>query len=350
MKLNDWIAKITPVDETARKACEDRLNLIGKPLGSLGALETMLMKVAAITGNSSIDVEKKCVLVFCGDNGVVANGVAQSDHTITTAIGRSMVHHTTSVCTMAKTCGADVFPIDMGMTDTVPGMIERKLMPGTNDFTKGPAMTEEVAEQAILTGIREVEKRVQEGYRVIATGEAGIGNTTTSSALAAVLLNLPVETVTGRGSGLTNEGLVRKCNAIRTGIAVNHPDPRDPVDVLAKVGGLDIAGMVGAFLGGAIFRVPVIVDGLISMASALTACRICPETANYLLASHMTAEPAGVAICKELGLEPMIHAGMRLGEGTGAVTLMPILDMAAAVYHHAATFDDLAMQAYEKLC
>lgn len=350
MELTTKISQIQPVDESARKACEDRLNFIGKPLESLGQLEIMLKKVAAITGNSDIDISKKCVLVFCGDNGVVANGVAQSDHTITTSIARSMVRHTTSVCCMARVAGADVFPIDMGMTDTVPGMIDHKLMNGTDDFTKGPAMSRETAERGILIGISEVEKRVQEGYQVIATGEAGIGNTSTSAALAAVLLDMPVETVTGRGSGLTNEGLQRKCNAIKTGIAVNDPNPADPIDVLSKVGGLDIAGMVGAFLGGAIYRVPVIVDGVISMASALVACRICPEVANYLLPSHMTAEPAGVAICKELNLAPILHAGMRLGEGTGAVALMPVLDMAAEVYHRAATFDDLAMQAYEKLC
>lgn len=350
MELDNLIEKIQPVDEGARKKCEDRLNFIGKPLESLGELETLLKRIAAITGSSEINIEKKCVLVFCGDNGVVANGVAQSDHTITTSIARSMVRHTTSVCSMARVAGADVFPIDMGMTDTVPGMIDHKLMNGTDDFTKGPAMSRETAVKALLFGISEVEKRVQEGYRLIATGEAGIGNTSTSSAISAVLLDMPVETVTGRGSGLTNEGLVRKCNAIKTGIAVNQPNASDAIDVLSKLGGLDIAGMAGAFLGAAIYHVPIIVDGLISMASALVACRICPEVANYLLPSHMTAEPAGVAICKELKLEPILHAGMRLGEGTGAVALMPILDMAAEVYHHAATFDDLAMQAYEKLC
>ena len=193
-----------------------------------------------------------------------------------------------------------------------------------------------------------MQEKKEQGYGLIATGEAGIGNTTSSSAVAAVLLGLPVEQVTGRGSGLSNEGLIRKQNAIRSAIAVNRPDPADPLDVLAKVGGFDIAAMTGAFLGGALYHVPVVIDGLISSVAALCAARLCPYLRDFLLPSHVTAEPAGKLIMAELGLDPIIHGDLRLGEGTGAVALFPMLDLAAAVYHNAASFDGIQVEAYTK--
>lgn len=209
-------------------------------------------------------------------------------------------------------------------------------------------MTRQQAEQAILAGLELVREKKEAGYNLIATGEAGIGNTTSSSAMAAVLLNLPVETVTGRGSGLSNEGLVRKQHAIRSGITVNQPDPKDPLDVLAKVGGFDIAAMTGAFLGGALYHVPVIIDGLISSVAALCAARMCPYLKDYLISSHVTAEPAGKLIMAELDLDPMLHGNLRLGEGTGAVALFPMLDMASAVYRNAASFAGIQVEAYTK--
>lgn len=209
-------------------------------------------------------------------------------------------------------------------------------------------MTREQAEAAILIGMELVREQKEAGYGLIATGEAGIGNTTSSSAMAAVLLNLPIEAVTGRGSGLSDEGLRRKQNAIGAGIAVNRPDPLDPIDVLSKVGGFDIAAMTGAFLGGALYHVPVIIDGLISSVAALCAARICPLVKEYLISSHMTAEPAGKMILAELELSPMLHGDLRLGEGTGAVALFPMLDMACAVYRNAASFAGIQVEAYTK--
>ena len=215
-------------------------------------------------------------------------------------------------------------------------------------MSQEPAMTPEQAKQAILTGIQLVEERKKEGYRIIATGEAGIGNTTTSSAILSVLLDVPVEQVTGRGSGLTDEGLLRKQNAIKRAIEVNQPDASDVLDVLSKVGGFDIAGMVGAFLGGALYHVPIIMDGFISGVAALCAVRLCPFVKGYIIPSHISAEPAGQMLMQALGFEPVIHANMRLGEGTGAVALMPLLDMALSVYRNAASFDDINVEAYEK--
>lgn len=348
MELHDLIVQIQPADKAAEAACLRRWDNIAKPLNSLGKLEALLARTAAVTGTPDPDLRKKCVLVFCADNGVLAQGVAQSTHDVTTAIARSLTAGTTSVSAMAKAAGADVFPVDMGMIDSVPGLLDRKLAHGTQDLSQGPAMTREQAEKAILTGMELVKEKKEAGYGLIATGEAGIGNTTSSSAMAAVLLDLPVETVTGRGSGLSDEGLLRKQNAIRAGIEVNQPDPTDPLDVLSKVGGFDIAAMTGAFLGGALYHVPVVIDGLISSVAALCAARLCPHLKDYLLSSHVTAEPAGKLIMAELNLDPMLHGDMRLGEGTGAVALFPMLDMAAAVYHNAASFAGIQVEAYTK--
>lgn len=349
MRLQDVIDRIQPVDGEAYARCLANFDRIAKPVGSLGKLETLLARVAAITRSSAVDVSEKCVLVFCADNGVVAQGVAQSTHDVTTAIARSLGAGTASVNAMARAAGAEVFPVDMGMIDTVSQVRNEKIAHGTGDITQGPAMTRQQAERAILTGLRLVGEKKTAGYRVIATGEAGIGNTTTSSAIASVLLDMPVEEVTGRGSGLTDAGLARKCQAIETAIRVNHPNPEDPLEVLSMLGGFDLAAMTGAFLGGAFYGIPLVVDGLISSVAALCAVRMCPLVREYLLASHMTAEPAGIKIMETLKLEPILYGGLRLGEGTGAVALFPMLDMAAAVYHHAATFEQISVAQYERL-
>lgn len=348
MELTELISNIQPADPYAYDLCINHFDHIAKPVGSLGKLETLLAKIAGASRTPMIRISKKCVLVFCADNGVLAQGVAQSTHDVTTAIAKSLLNHTTSLCAMASVCHADVFPIDMGMIDIVDGMIPCAVARGTKDMTQESAMTRAQAEQAVLTGIQMVKQRKKEGYQLIATGEAGIGNTTTSSAVLSALLNVPAEIVTGRGSGLTEEGLIRKQNAVKKAIEVNQPDPSDVLDVLSKVGGFDIAGMVGAFLGGALYGIPVIIDGFISGVAALCAVKLCPAVSGYILPSHVSAEPAGQLLMEALGLDPVIHAEMRLGEGTGAVALMPLLDMAASVYHNAASFDDIHVEAYEK--
>jgi len=348
-ELERLMQEIQPADRQAYEACIRNYNRIAKPLGSLGKLETLLARVAAVTGDPHIGIKRRCVLVFCADNGVLARGVAQSTHDVTTAIARSLAAGTASVNAMAAAAGAEVFPVDVGMIDDVPAVLNRKIARGTRVLSAEPAMTREQAERAVLVGMELVREKQAAGYQLIATGEAGIGNTTSSSAVAAVLLGVPVESVTGRGSGLSDAGLQRKIDAIGCGIRVNRPDPNDPLDVLAKVGGFDIAAMVGAFLGGALYRVPVVIDGLISSVAALCAVRICPPVKDYLIASHMTAEPAGCRIMAELGLDPIIHGELRLGEGTGAVALFPLLDLAEAVYRNAATFDGIKVEAYRKL-
>ncbi len=346
--LDAMLDRVEGADEQARLAARDRWNAVAKPIGSLGALETMVEDIAALIGTPDVEIGKRAVVVLCADNGVVAQGVSQCGSEVTTVVCGSVAKGVSSVCTMAHTAGIDAFAVDMGMAtpSDAPGVIDRSIARGTGDISLGPAMTREQALCAIRTGIELVGMLKEKGYKLLATGEMGIGNTTTSSAMASVLLGLPVEAVTGRGAGLSDDGLERKKRAIARAIEVNVPDPDDPIDVLAKLGGFDIAGLAGMFIGGALHRVPIIIDGFISALAAVTAARICPSCTTAMLASHMSAEPAARMLIDELGVEPVIRAGLRLGEGTGAVCLVPLLDAALALYN-GTTFDDSGIEAYE---
>ena len=261
-ELNQLLSTITPPDEAARAAAHAHWASLAKPLGGLGALETLLEEAAALTGTAQLDLSRRAVLVLCADNGVVAQGVSQTDQSVTRAVAENLAARRTSVCQMAKTARCEVVPVDMGMAgDSVPGVVNCRIAAGTQDFTQGPAMTRAEAIDAIAAGIALVRAQKAQGVQLLATGEMGIGNTTTSSAVAAVLLGQPIETMTGRGAGLSDEGLARKMDAIRRGIAVNTPDAADPLDVLAKLGGFDLAGLCGVFLGGALEGIPVLMDG-----------------------------------------------------------------------------------------
>lgn len=337
-----------PREGAARRAAHEKWASVAKPLGSLGLLETALEDAAALTLSPELDLSRRALLLLCADNGVVAQGVAQSDHTVTAAVTRNAALGRSSVCRMAQVANCRVVPVDMGVIGMPPmdNLLDRRLGDGTGDITQGPAMSREQAERAILTGVELVRAEKEAGAGLLATGEMGIGNTTTSSAVACVLLDRPIPELTGRGSGLSDEGLRRKIRAIETAIAVNRPDPADPVDVLAKVGGFDLAGMCGIFLGGALYRVPVLMDGLISTVAALCAVRLCPESGKAMFASHVSAEPAGRLLLEALGKRPLITADMRLGEGTGAVAAIPLLDMALALYQDGTTFERTGIEAY----
>lgn len=339
--------RIAPPDETAVRQAKAHWDGIAKPLDGLGRFEDMVVKIAALTGNPQVRLDKRAVVVVCADNGVVVEGVTQTDASVTATMAGQIRDHRSSVCLMSAAAGADVFAVDMGMLSRVDGVDGCHIADGTGNIAVGPAMSREQACQAIAYGMELVKGYAQQGYELLATGEMGIGNTTTSSAVASVLLGIPVETVTGRGAGLSDEGLRRKCSAIHRAIEVNQPDPEDALDVLAKLGGFDIAGMVGIFLGGALYRVPVLIDGLISSISALIAARLCPNSRCAMLGSHTSAEPAAAAILEELGLTAILHAGMKLGEGTGAVCMMPLLDMALSVYHNSAAFTDTGIEQYQ---
>jgi nicotinate-nucleotide--dimethylbenzimidazole phosphoribosyltransferase len=332
---------IGPSDRGAFEECRKRFDFTAKPVGGLGRFEELTEKIAAVQGSADIDIRKKCVLAFCADNGVADRGVTQSRSDVTTAVAGLMVRGTSSVCIMAKSCGADVFPVDIGMRKTFPGIRDERLGAGTGDISEGPAMTRETALRGIETGADLVREMKEKGYRLIAAGENGMGNTTTSGAMAAVMLGIPVSDAAGRGAGLSDEGLALKREIIERAVRINAPDASDPVDILTKLGGFDIAGMTGVFLGGAAYRVPIVMDGLISSVAALTAAGISPDVKDYIIPSHISAEPAARIICEKLGVRPVLHAEMHLGEGTGAVALFPLLDMAAAVLKDAATYDDL---------
>lgn len=340
--------RIAAPDPACLRAARDKWNAVAKPIGSLGEFESMVERIAALVGDVDFSIAKRAVVVMCADNGVVAQGVSQSGPEITTVIAGSVARGISSVCKMAQTAHVDAFSVDMGMQtpSDVPGVIDCHIARGTGDISQGPAMTREQAVRAVQAGMDIVGRFKEEGYRLLLTGEMGIGNTTTSSAMAAAFLGLEVDAVVGRGAGLSDAGLQRKRAAIARALEVNAPDAQDPIDVLAKLGGFDIAGMAGMFIGGALHRVPVVIDGFISALAAYTASRICPSCTCAMLASHVSTEPAARLLFDELGMEPVIHAGMHLGEGTGAVLLPPMLDAALALYN-GTTFEATGIDAYE---
>lgn len=346
--LKELTAQLTPPCEAARALAHRRWAACAKPLGSLGLLETAVEQIAALTACAQVCIEPRAVLVLCADNGVVAQGVTQTDSSVTAAVARSLALGRTSVCRMAAVARCSVVPVDMGICNFAPeqGVLSRRIANGTQDISCGPAMTREQAARAVLTGIELVRGQQERGVRLLATGEMGIGNTTTSSAVASVLLGREPAEMTGRGAGLSNEGLVRKISAIERALRINRPDPADALDVMAKVGGFDIAGLCGIFVGGALYGVPVLMDGFISAVAALCAVRLCPGADKAILASHVSAEPAGRLVLDALGRAPLITAQMRLGEGTGAVAAIPLLDMACAVYAQSYTFEEGGIEAY----
>lgn len=348
MTLAEACAKIRPPDKEVMSLAKKRLDSIVKPLGSLGLLEEHLVKIAGMTGSAEFDFTRKAVAVFCADNGVVAQEVTQSPGEVTAVVAENIARGDACVCKMAGVAGAEVIPVDIGIARemAVPGLLNGKVMFGTCDFTVCPAMLREQAEAAVGVGITTAGELARQGFSMLATGEMGIGNTTTAAAMAAVLLGRRAEEVTGRGAGLSKEGYARKLAVVKRGIELHRPVPEDPVEVLRTVGGLDIAGMAGLCIGGAACGVPVVLDGVISCVAALTACRICPAARDYLLPSHLPAEPAGALLLAELGMTPPLRAGLRLGEGTGAVATFPLYDMIAAVYRGTVTFAEAEMDPY----
>ncbi len=351
MDFNELNLIIPKRDEAAAANAKAHWDSIAKPLGSLGLLEKTIVNIAGITGNADVRLGKRAVLVLCADNGVVKEGISQSGSDVTRLVAENLTKKQTSVCHMAQFANADVIPVDMGMASRFDSalLIDRHIADGTQNIAEGPAMTRGQAQRAIDIGIELVKSCAEQGYSILATGEMGIGNTTTSSAAASVLLNRPVAEVTGRGAGLSDSALIRKISVIEKAIRVNQPNPDDAFDILQKLGGFDIAGMSGIFLGGALYRIPIVIDGIISAVAALIASRLCPASHYTMLASHVSDEPAGKMLLDALMLRPMIIAEMRLGEGTGAVALLPLLDMALCVYHGSSSFSDIGLDAYKPL-
>ena len=349
MTLEETMQKIRPVDVAAMAAAKQHWDGLGKPLGSLGRLEKALIQIAGIQRTGDVHIDRKALVIMCADNGVVEEGVTQCGQEVTATVAENFLDEKSCVAIMCRRAGTKICPVDIGMAVDTPRVEKQKIAYGTKNMAKEPAMTREQAVAAIEVGIAKAEELHAQGYEILATGEMGIGNTTTSSAMTAVYLGLDVETVTGRGAGLSSHGLQRKIHAIKQAIAVNQPDPEDPLDVLAKVGGLDIAGMCGLFLGGAAQQMPVVMDGFISQVAALTAVRLVPECADYILASHVSEEPGANILLKALEKDAFLTCGMRLGEGSGAVALFPILDFASDIYHKMSTFVQADIVEYQPL-
>lgn len=349
--LTKLLETIRPLDENAMESARLHWDAIAKPLHSLGRLEDMIVQLAGICENPVPAPRKKAVLIFCADNGIVAEGVTQTTQDVTAAVTQNFAKGIASVNALSRICGAEVFPVDIGVAQALdcPGVLNRKVAFGTQNFAHGPAMRRDEAEQSVCTGIDLVQEKAAEGYNLIVTGEMGIGNTTTSSAVFSVLQGLPPEQVTGRGAGLSEAGLQHKIQVISRAVAALQPDPGDVLDVLSKVGGFDVCGMMGAFLGGAICRVPVLVDGFISAVAANCAVRLCPACRDYIFASHCSKEPAGKMALDALHLRAYLDCEMCLGEGTGGVIAAKLFDFALAAYDEIAGFDAVGIDPYQPL-
>ncbi len=348
--LEEVIKKIVPCDKEAAEIAQSRWNSIAKPLHSLGWLEDVIVRIAGAQHSPQVKTEKKILVPMCADNGVVEEGVTQTGQEVTAIVAENFLDEKSCAAIMCRVGGADIRPIDIGMATDTPRVERRKIAYGTKNFAREPAMTREQATAAIETGIRLVRELQEEGYRLIATGEMGIGNTTTSSAVAASLTGVPAEEMTGRGAGLTDDGLKKKVHVIRDAMARWKLSEQDPLTVLSCVGGFDIAGITGLFLGGAYCHIPVLIDGFISSVAALLAVRLCPAAAGYMIATHVSKEPAARRVLAELGLSPALDAGMCLGEGSGAVAAFPLIDMAAEIYLSMSTFEQIQVEAYQELC
>jgi nicotinate-nucleotide--dimethylbenzimidazole phosphoribosyltransferase len=338
--ITEVIAAIPPIDADAQAAARERQAQLTKPPGSLGRLEDLAVQLAGITGQSQPRMERRAIIVMAGDHGVAVQGVSAYPSAVTAQMVLNFLAGGAAINALARHIDARVVVVDIGVASEVTHsrLIARKVAPGTADMTRGPAMTRAQAEQAINVGLAVIAEEVARGLDVVATGEMGIGNTTAASAITAVFTGLPVADLTGYGTGLSEDGRQHKIAMIEAALATNHPDPTDPLDVLAKVGGFEIAGLVGVILGAAAARVPVVIDGFISGAAALVAARLAPPARDYMIAGHRSVERGHAAILAALGLEPLLDLNLRLGEGTGAALAMEIVAAAARAHREMATF------------
>jgi nicotinate-nucleotide--dimethylbenzimidazole phosphoribosyltransferase len=350
MILEQTLRQIVEPDEPAQKKTLERLNSLTKPPGSLGKLEAIAVQIAGITGEMSPDLRKKAVVVMAADHGVCAEGVSAYPAEVTGQMVLNMLEGGAAVNVLARHAGADVVCVDVGVNADLshPNLRARRIRNGTRNMAHGPALLREEAVQAIETGIEIVKELHAEGVRLFGTGDMGIGNTTASAAMLCAFTGCEPETAVGRGTGIDNEGLQRKREVVRRALAVNAPDPHDPIDVLAKVGGLEIAALAGVIIGAAAMRCPIVIDGFIASAAALAASRLSPHAASCMIASHLSQESGHPVMLKAIGLEPMLHMDMRLGEGTGAALAFPIIEAALKLLREMATFESAGISRKRK--
>lgn len=347
MNISDLIEKIEPLDNVAMEKATQRLNSLTKPPGSLGFLEDLAIQLAGINGNYKPAVDKKMVIVMAADHGVVAEGVSLAPQSVTPQMVYNFLNGGAAINVLTRCAGAQVRVVDIGVADTSlsgTGLISRKVKAGTDNIAKGPAMSIEEALQAIEVGVKAADEAIAEGINLIGTGEMGIGNTTPSSAILSVYCDVPLSVIVGRGTGLDDKGRAKKIKAIETALKINKPDPNKPLEVLAKLGGLEIAGMTGMILGAAARKVPVVIDGFISGAAALIAYKMAPQVKNYMIASHLSEEPGHKVMLDTIGMEAMLRMKMRLGEGTGAALAFNLIEAATRIMWEMATFEEAGVK------
>ncbi|GMQ60799.1 nicotinate-nucleotide--dimethylbenzimidazole phosphoribosyltransferase [Vallitalea maricola] len=341
MELKHIIESIDKLDKKALKEAQIRVNNLAKPLGSLGKLEDIAIQIAGITGEINNVIKKKCTIVMSADNGIVEEGVSSTPQNVTAMQTINMLDGLTGISVLSKQSGAEIRVIDIGIKADLehPRLIHKKVMYGTHNFAKGPAMSREQVIEAISIGIETVKQLLDQGYNLLGTGEMGIGNTSTSSAVLMSLTGCNEDIAVGKGGGLTDEALENKKTVIRKAIDYHKPNPNDPIDVLTKVGGLDIAGLVGCYIGAAYYRLPIVIDGFISAAAALLAYKLNPVVKEYMIPSHYSMEPGYKSMMDTMGLEPCLHMNMRLGEGTGCPLMFNIIESALAMMNNMITFE-----------
>ena len=341
MTLEQTITQIGPLDEAAMAAARARQDDLTKPRGSLGRLETLSIHLAGITGQARPHIEHKVIITMAGDHGVVAEGVNAYPQEVTAQMVYNFLRGGAGINVLARHVGARVVVVDMGVAATLqphPGLVIKKIAPGTQNIARGAAMTRQQAIQSIEAGIELVEAEIDRGLDIVGVGEMGIGNSTPAAAIVAAFTGRSAAEVVGRGSGVDEAGLERKIIAVQRALSVNRPDPFDGLDVLAKLGGFEIGGMAGVMLGAAAHRRPVVVDGFISTAAAMIAVAIAPQVRPYLIAAHRSKEPGHQAMLTWLGLAPLMDLDMRLGEGTGAALGISLVEAACKVLNEMATF------------
>lgn len=339
-KVEDTIKQIEPLDRSAMDAMQEHLDQLTKPPGSLGRLEEIAVQLAGITREIELQQMRKAIVVMAGDHGVCEEGVSAFPQEVTAQMTLNFLHGGAAVNVLARQAGADVYCADVGIMRKVEhaDLLQYNVRRGTRNMVKEAAMSRAEAIEAMTVGLQIVDQLYQDGYRMFATGEMGIGNTTPSAAILAVLAQVPAGEAVGRGTGIDEAKLQHKARVIEKAVQVNKPDPADALDVLAKVGGLEIAGLVGLIIGAAARRCPIVIDGFISSAAALIASRLAPLSVSYMIASHLSEERGHRAMLEAVGLKPILQMNMRLGEGTGSALCFPILDSAVAIVNEMATF------------
>lgn len=341
--LEHLITNIKPIDQEVLQAAQERLDNLTKPKGSLGRLEDLGKRFVAIRGDLEARVEKKAVFVFAADHGVTEEGVSAFPKEVTTQMVYNFLRGGAGINVVARQVGAEVVVVDIGVDHffkPTKGLVHAKVKKGTKNMARGPAMTREEALESIKMGVEVAFEFAKEGYNLFAAGDMGIGNTTPSSAIFSVFTGKSPEEVTGRGTGIDDQTLARKIQVVEKALEVNRPDPSDPVDVLARVGGLEIGGIAGLILGGAALNIPTVVDGFISTAGAMIAAALCPRVKDYMVCAHKSAALGHQAALEWLGCRPLLDLDMRLGEGTGAAIGMWLMELGEKILHDMATFQD----------